>query len=110
MLVGSNASLPLELTETLVESAIDECERFYTVFQFVLWGGKSPAEALAASLIETRGEASGRRTVDRPLARRPRFRGVKVRQAHRQVVQARRDTARPFGTTPHRTGPTPKPI
>ena len=57
MLVGSNASLPLELTETLVESAIDECERFYPVFQFVLWGGKSPAEALAASLIETRGEA-----------------------------------------------------
>ena len=49
--------MPLELTETLIESAIDECERFYPVFQFVLWGGKSPAEALAASLIETRGEA-----------------------------------------------------
>ena len=55
--IGSDASLPLDLTETLLESAIDECERFYPVFQFVLWGGKSPAEALAASLIETRGEA-----------------------------------------------------
>jgi len=41
----------------LVESAIDECERFYPVFQFVLWGGKTPAEAMAASLIETHGEA-----------------------------------------------------
>ena len=54
---GGDASLSLDLTETLIESAIDECERFYPVFQFVLWGGKTPAEALAASLIETRGEA-----------------------------------------------------
>lgn len=57
MLVGPNAALSIDITETLVETAIDECERFYPVFQFVLWGGKSPAEALAASLIETRGEA-----------------------------------------------------
>ena len=42
---------------SMVETAIDECERFYPVFQFVLWGGKSPAEAISASLIETRGEA-----------------------------------------------------
>jgi hypothetical protein len=27
------------------------------VFQFVLWGGKSPREALAAALTETQGEA-----------------------------------------------------
>ena len=33
----------------LVEAALDECERFYPVFQFVLWGGKSPTEAIAAS-------------------------------------------------------------
>ena len=50
-------TLSLEGAELLIESAIDECERFYPVFQFVLWGGKTPAEALAASLIETRGEA-----------------------------------------------------
>jgi hypothetical protein len=57
MLLGPDGGLSLELAETMIESAIDECERFYPVFQFVLWGGKSPAEALAASLIETRGEA-----------------------------------------------------
>ena len=51
------ATLSLAAAELLVESAIDECERFYPVFQFVLWGGKSPKEAIAAALIETQGEA-----------------------------------------------------
>ena len=50
-------TMSLGATELLVESAIEECERFYPVFQFVLWGGKSPAEAMAAALIETLGEA-----------------------------------------------------
>ena len=56
-LLGPDGALPLDMAETLVGTAIDECERFYPVFQFVLWGGKSPAEAIAAALIETRGEA-----------------------------------------------------
>jgi hypothetical protein len=50
-------SLSLESAELIVESAIDECERFYPVFQFVLWGGKTPKDALAAALTETQGEA-----------------------------------------------------
>ena len=50
-------AITLQHTELLVESAIDECERFYPVFQFVLWGGKTPREAIAAALIETQGEA-----------------------------------------------------
>jgi hypothetical protein len=49
--------LGLDHAETLIETAIDECDRFYPVFQFVLWGDKSPAEAISAALIETRGEA-----------------------------------------------------
>ncbi|HZV17867.1 MAG TPA: YbjN domain-containing protein [Sphingobium sp.] len=56
-LLGPSGSLTLDQAQLLVESAIDECERFYPVFQFVLWGGKSPAEAMSASLIETHGEA-----------------------------------------------------
>lgn len=56
-LLGDEGTLALEMVETLVNTAIDECERFYPVFQFVLWGGKSPAEAITAALIETRGEA-----------------------------------------------------
>jgi hypothetical protein len=58
MIDGSDGgTLTLEGAELLIESAIDECERFYPVFQFVLWGGKTPKEALAASLTETQGEA-----------------------------------------------------
>ena len=50
-------SLTLQQAETLVEAAIEECERFYPVFQFVLWADKTPQEAIAAALIETQGEA-----------------------------------------------------
>ena len=52
-----NATLSLSSAELIVETAVDECERFYPVFQFVMWGGKTPREALAAALTETQGEA-----------------------------------------------------
>lgn len=54
---GEEGTMSLSGAELLVESAIDECERFYPVFQFVMWGGKTPKEAIAAALIETQGEA-----------------------------------------------------
>ncbi len=54
---GDGSTMSLATAELLVESAIDECERFYPVFQFVLWGGKTPKEAMAAALTETQGEA-----------------------------------------------------
>jgi hypothetical protein len=41
----------------MVDIAITECERFFPAFQFVLWGGKKPAEALAAAMLECAGEA-----------------------------------------------------
>ncbi|MBO9582158.1 MAG: YbjN domain-containing protein [Sphingobium sp.] len=56
-LLGPSGSMSFDQAQLMIESAIDESERFYPVFQFVLWGGKSPAEAMAASLIETYGEA-----------------------------------------------------
>jgi hypothetical protein len=57
LLDGADTMLTLDQASTLIEAAIDECERFYPVFQFVLWGGKSPSEAIAAAMIETHGEA-----------------------------------------------------
>ncbi len=54
---GDEPALTLDAAETLVEAAIDECERFYPVFQFVLWADKTPQEAISAALIETQGEA-----------------------------------------------------
>ncbi|MDD2325303.1 MAG: YbjN domain-containing protein [Alphaproteobacteria bacterium] len=47
----------VETFEDLVEIALTECERFYPAFQFVVWGGKAPAEALAAAMIDTAGQA-----------------------------------------------------
>ena len=46
-----------ESLEDMVDIAITECERFFPAFQFVLWGGKKPAEALAAAMLECVGEA-----------------------------------------------------
>jgi hypothetical protein len=41
----------------LVDAAVDEFERYYPVFQLVLFADRSPAEAMAAALLETVGEA-----------------------------------------------------
>ncbi|MBM3523842.1 MAG: hypothetical protein FJX57_12860 [Alphaproteobacteria bacterium] len=47
----------VEQLEDVIEGAVNECERYHPAFQFVVWGGKSAAEAVAAALVETRGEA-----------------------------------------------------
>ncbi len=57
LLDEADAGLSLAQAETLVDAAIDECERYYPVFQFVLWAGKKPAEAIDAALLDTVGEA-----------------------------------------------------
>lgn len=54
---GEDDGLTFEQAEAIAEAALEECERFYPVFQFVLWGGKSPSEAISAALIDTAGEA-----------------------------------------------------
>jgi hypothetical protein len=41
----------------MVNVALSESERFYPAFQFVIWGGKPPEEAVAAALIDPVGEA-----------------------------------------------------
>ncbi|MGF1607221.1 MAG: YbjN domain-containing protein [Rhodothalassiaceae bacterium] len=43
--------------ELLVETALSESERFYPVFQFVLWAGKTPEQAIEAALLDVAGEA-----------------------------------------------------
>jgi hypothetical protein len=49
--------LDTEQADALIDSAMGELDRFYPVFQFVLWGGKSPSEAILAAMVETQGEA-----------------------------------------------------
>jgi hypothetical protein len=46
-----------ESLEDMVDIALTECERFFPAFQFVLWGGKNPAEALQAAMLDCVGEA-----------------------------------------------------
>lgn len=56
LLRGSRGA-SVEQLEDLVEIALSECERFYPAFQFVIWGGKSAAEAVSAAILDTAGEA-----------------------------------------------------
>jgi hypothetical protein len=57
VLLRGTAGASSESMEDMVDIAITECERFFPAFQFVLWGGKSPSDALAAALLECAGEA-----------------------------------------------------
>jgi hypothetical protein len=43
--------------EAVLGIALDACERHYQAFQFVVWAGKSPREALDSIMFETSGEA-----------------------------------------------------
>jgi hypothetical protein len=47
----------VEQLEDLVDIALSEAERFYPAFQFVIWGGKEPHEAIEVALLDTVGEA-----------------------------------------------------
>ena len=43
--------------EAMLASAVDASERYFPAMQFVVWAGKSAAEAMAAAMFETEGEA-----------------------------------------------------
>ncbi len=43
--------------EGLISLALETSERYFPVFQFVIWAGKSAEQALELSLLETLGEA-----------------------------------------------------
>ena len=57
LMLGDDGMLGPAQAQLAVEAAIEECDRFYPVFQFILWGDKTPAEALAAAMVDAAGEA-----------------------------------------------------
>lgn len=57
LMLGDDGLLSLGQAQAAVEAAIEECDRFYPAFQFVLWGDKAPADALASALVDAAGEA-----------------------------------------------------
>jgi hypothetical protein len=57
VLLRGAPSASAESLEDMVDIALTECERFFPAFQFVLWGGKQPTEALQAAMLDCVGEA-----------------------------------------------------
>lgn len=57
LLLSGGAEPTNKQVESLLDTAIEACERYYQAFQFVVWGGKSASEALETVLFETVGEA-----------------------------------------------------
>lgn len=57
MLMAGSEELSAAQCEQMIDISVNECERFYPAFQFVLWGGKSPSEAMQISMLDTVGEA-----------------------------------------------------
>jgi hypothetical protein len=43
--------------EAMLAASVEACERYYQAFQFVIWAGQTPEEALSSVLFETQGEA-----------------------------------------------------
>ena len=56
-ILGDDGMLSIAQAQALVETALDECDRFYPAFQFVMWGDKAPRAALDSALVDAAGEA-----------------------------------------------------
>lgn len=56
-MLGSGGMMGLDQAQAMVETAVEECDRFYPAFQFVLWGDKAPRDALDSALVDAAGEA-----------------------------------------------------
>ncbi len=47
----------VEQLEDLMDLGLVECERYYPAFQYLLWAGKAPRDAVCAAQFEAVGEA-----------------------------------------------------
>jgi len=54
-LVGQ-AATPLQVS-TLIAAACEAADRFFPAFNFLIWAGKTPAEAAEAAMFDTVGQA-----------------------------------------------------
>jgi hypothetical protein len=57
VLIFPDSQVSAAQCEALLHLAVEACEHYYPAFQFVLWGGKSAREAMAAALFEVAGQA-----------------------------------------------------
>jgi len=56
-ILPSDGALGADQADALIRAVSEAVDRFYPAFNFLVWGGKKPAEALEASLFETAGNA-----------------------------------------------------
>ncbi len=56
-LLTDGATITAAQCDGLLAIMLKNAERFYPVFQFVIWAGKSAEEAMQAAMLETEGEA-----------------------------------------------------
>lgn len=56
-MLGADQDVMAEACAKITDSILQESNKYYPVFQFVLWAGKSPDEAMRSALLETVGEA-----------------------------------------------------
>jgi len=57
LLLAGGAEIAGRQCEALLDTALDNSERYFQAFQFVVWAGKSARESLDAVMFETAGEA-----------------------------------------------------
>ena len=57
VLIFPDSTVSAAQCEALLQLAIEACEHYYPAFQFVLWGGKTAREAMAAAVLEVAGQA-----------------------------------------------------
>lgn len=57
VVLPENGALDRGQAQRLIEGAGEAIDRFFPAFNYLIWGGKSPEEALAASMFETAGNA-----------------------------------------------------
>jgi hypothetical protein len=57
VLIFPDSAVSAAQCEALLHLAVEACEHYYPAFQFVIWGGKSAQEAMAAAILECAGQA-----------------------------------------------------
>ncbi|MFD2236274.1 YbjN domain-containing protein [Aureimonas populi] len=57
LLLSGNAEPTSEQAERLLTLALENCERYFDAFHFVIWANKTAEEALACAMFETVGHA-----------------------------------------------------
>lgn len=56
-LIPNPKVIQTEILEEMIDIAVDECERFFPAFQFVISGEKKAKEAATIAIMDTAGEA-----------------------------------------------------